>query len=67
MSKNTDKVVLSLNGTPIVGKPHDFDTGSKGWHASGKAVILVDGVPTEVQVGANIVIIGSNGKKAKKQ
>lgn len=37
----------------------DFSSGSFGWCVSEKAVIEVDGIPLNCQVGLNITVIGS--------
>lgn len=52
-------VLLTLEGTPLTGAPKEFSTGSLGWYCSGKATVLVDGKPVQVQVGCNITVIGS--------
>ena len=39
--------------------PKEFSTGSLGWHAQGKGLVLVNGVPTEVQMNIMYTVIGS--------
>ena len=39
--------------------PKDFSTGSMGWYAQGKGLVLVNGVPTEVQMNIMYTVIGS--------
>jgi hypothetical protein len=56
-------VSVSVEGVPLTAEPKEFSTGSFGWYLSGKATIVVDGKPVQVQVGANLTIIGS--KEAK--
>ncbi len=36
-----------------------FSTGSFGWYCTGKVTIEVDGVPVKVQVGCNLIAVGS--------
>lgn len=47
------------HAAPVYMMPKEFSTGSLGWHAQGKAVVLVDGVPTECQVNIMYTVIGS--------
>ena len=56
-------VSVSVEGVPLTAEPKEFSTGSFGWYLSGKATVVVDGKPVQVQVGANLTIIGS--KEAK--
>lgn len=39
--------------------PKDFSTGSMGWGANDKMTVLIDGVPTKVQVTLNLTVVGS--------
>ena len=43
----------------LVASPKFFSTGSFGWYAGDKCVIVVDGVPVKVQVGLNLTVVGS--------
>ncbi len=52
-------VKVDIGGVPLFAQPKEFSTGSFGWYLSGKATILVDGQPVQVQVGANLAVIGS--------
>ena len=56
-------VSVQVEGVPLSAEPKEFSTGSFGWYLSGKATVVVDGKPVQVQVGANLTIIGS--KEAK--
>ena len=56
-------VSVQDEGVPLSAEPKEFSTGSFGWYLSGKATVVVDGKPGQVQVGANLTIIGS--KEAK--
>ncbi|HMU37582.1 MAG TPA: hypothetical protein PKE31_01090 [Pseudomonadota bacterium] len=56
-------VNIQVEGTPLVAEPKEFSTGSFGWYLSGKATVMVDGKPVQVQVGANLTIIGSKEMK----
>jgi hypothetical protein len=52
-------VKVDIGGVALFAQPKEFSTGSFGWYLSGKATILVDGQPVQVQVGANLAVIGS--------
>ena len=52
-------VEVVVNGIPLIAEVKEFSTGSLGWYLNGKAAITVDGVPTSVQIGMNLTIVGS--------
>lgn len=56
-------VQLQVEGTSLFAEPKQFSTGSFGWYLSGKATVMVDGKPVQVQVGANLTVIGSKETK----
>jgi hypothetical protein len=39
--------------------PREFSSGSLGWYTGDKITVMVDGVPTRVQVGVNLTVVGS--------
>lgn len=57
--ENAKPVVVTVDGQRMAAGVKEFSTKSLGWHASGKTVIEVGGVPCEVQVGVTLTIIGS--------
>jgi hypothetical protein len=54
---------IDINGFPMVAEPREFSTGSFGWYVNGKATQMIDGKPVSVQVGMNLIVVGS--KEAK--
>ncbi len=56
-------IKIDVGGVSMMAEPKEFSTGSFGWYLSGKATLMVDGKPVQVQVGANLAVIGS--KEAK--
>ena len=54
---------IDINGFPMIAEPREFSTGSFGWYVNGKATQMVDGKPVSVQVGMNLIVVGS--KEAK--
>ena len=53
------------NGQTLVAEPREFSTGSFGWYVNQKASIVVDGKTLSVQVGSNLIVVGS--KEAAKE
>jgi len=54
---------FDVGGNTLVAEPREFSTGSFGWYVNGKAVVTIDGKSVGVQVGMNLIVIGS--KEAK--
>ena len=61
--EKAQQVKVEIGGMTLMADPKEFSTGSFGWYLSGKATLMVDGKPVQVQVGANLTVIGS--KEAK--
>ena len=55
---------IDLGGFPMVAEPREFSTGSFGWYVNGKATLSVDGKNLSVQVGMNLIVVGSKETKA---
>ena len=55
---------IDLGGFPMVAEPREFSTGSFGWYVNGKANLNVDGKNVSVQVGMNLIVVGSKDTKA---
>ncbi|MCU1276893.1 MAG: hypothetical protein JWM53_439 [bacterium] len=47
------------NGQTLTAEPREFSTGSFGWYVNQKATITVDGKSLTVQVGSNLIVVGS--------
>ena len=54
-----EQVKLDLGGFLLTADPREFSTGSFGWYYNGKAPITVDGKTLQVQVGLNLIVVGS--------
>ena len=52
-------ITIELNGFPVTAEPREFSTGSFGWYVNAKAPIEVDGKKLQVQVGMNLIVVGS--------
>jgi len=53
------------NGQTLIAEPREFSTGSFGWYVNSKANITVDGKPLSVQVGMNLIVVGSKEAKTE--
>jgi hypothetical protein len=56
---------IDIGGFPLVAEPREFSTGSFGWYVNGKSSLVVDGKPVSVQVGMNLIVVGSKEAKAE--
>jgi hypothetical protein len=56
---NAQPIKFELNGVPLIAEPREFSTGSFGWYLNSKAPIAVDGKNLTLQVGMNIIVVGS--------
>jgi hypothetical protein len=54
---------IPLGNATLSAEPREFSTGSFGWYVNGKTVIEIDGKQVPVQVGMNLIVVGS--KEAK--
>lgn len=52
-------LVIKIGDAALVAAVKEFATGSVGWFAGEKIVIEIDGVPVKVQVGINMIVVGS--------
>jgi hypothetical protein len=67
--KQIDRRVFTAKAEPLavkvggdaalVATVKEFQSGSVGWYAGGKIVVMVDGKPLSCQVGINITVVGS--------
>lgn len=60
---NAKPVKIDIGGNSMFAEPKEFSTGSFGWYLSGKTSVEIDGKMVQVQIGANLAVIGS--KEAK--
>jgi hypothetical protein len=60
---NAQPLKIDLNGFPMTAEPREFSTGSFGWYVNGKATQVVDGKTLSVQVGMNLIVVGSKELK----
>jgi len=54
-----ESLKVDIGGFPMVAEAREFSTGSFGWYVNGKASLTVDGKTLSVQVGMNLIVVGS--------
>ena len=50
---------VTINGQDMLAEVKQFSTGSFGWYMSGKTVVSVAGKNVSVQIGMNLIVVGS--------
>lgn len=50
---------IKIGDQTIIGEVKQFSTGSFGWYSNQKVMIEVDGQILPVQIGANLIVVGS--------
>jgi len=61
--EKAESLKIDVNGFPMIAERREFSTGSFGWYVNGKATVTVDGKPLSVQVGMNLIVVGSKDQK----
>ncbi len=56
---------IQINGQQVTAEAREFSTGSFGWYVNTKSTVQVDGKNVTIQVGMNLIVVGS--KEAKKE
>ncbi len=57
--EKAEPLKFDVGGMTLLAEPREFSTGSFGWYLNGKAMVNVDGKNLPVQVGMNLIVIGS--------
>ncbi len=59
-AKDAKPLAVQIGGSTLIAnvKP-EFSSGSFGWYCGEKVVMDIGGVPVKVQVGINMVVVGS--------
>ena len=63
--KNAKPLTVTIGDKTVIVPVKEFQTGSFGWYINEKVVVMVGDVPVSVQVGANLIVVGS--KEAAKK
>ena len=50
---------IDIGGVTLIAEPREFATGSFGWYVNGKTTQVVAGKTVSVQVGMNLIVVGS--------
>jgi hypothetical protein len=57
--EKAEPLKISINGQEMLAEVKQFSTGSFGWYMNNKTVVTVDGKAVSVQIGMNMIIVGS--------
>jgi hypothetical protein len=57
--EKAEPLAVTINGQPLEAAVKEFATGSLGWNINGKITVEIGGVRVPVQIGANLIIVGS--------
>ena len=58
-NEKAEALTIEIGGSTVRAEPREFSTGSYGWYVNDKAIIDVDGKRVTVQVGMNLIAVGS--------
>ncbi|HEY4239717.1 MAG TPA: hypothetical protein VGM88_07875 [Kofleriaceae bacterium] len=58
-AEKAEPLKISINGQEMLAEVKQFATGSFGWYLNGKTVVTVDGKAVSVQIGMNMIVVGS--------
>jgi hypothetical protein len=57
--EKAEPMKVIINGQEMLAEVKEFATGSFGWYMNGKTVVQIDGKAASVQIGMNLIIVGS--------
>ena len=57
--EKAEPLKININGSEMLADVKSFSTGSFGWYLNGKTTVMVDGKAVTVQIGMNMIIVGS--------
>jgi hypothetical protein len=57
--EKAEPLKVTINGQEMLADVKQFSTGSFGWYMSGKTVVSVAGKNVSVQIGMNLIVVGS--------
>jgi hypothetical protein len=57
--EKAEPLKITINGQDMLAEVKTFSTGSFGWYMNNKTVVSVDGKNVSVQIGMNMIIVGS--------
>ena len=57
--EKAQKIEVTINGQKWMVAPKEFSTNSLGWNLNEKLNVEIDGQPVTVQIGLNLIIVGS--------
>ena len=57
--EKAEPMKVTINGQEMLAEVKQFSTGSFGWYMNGKTVATIDGKSVSVQIGMNLIVVGS--------
>ncbi len=57
--EKAEPLKISINGQDMLAEVKQFSTGSFGWYMNAKTLVQIDGKAVSVQIGMNMIIVGS--------
>ena len=58
-AKNAKPLQVIIGDKPILVPVKEFATGSFGWYLNDKVTVMVGDQAVQVQIGANLIVVGS--------
>lgn len=58
-AKNAKPLTVTIGDRQVIVPVKEFQTGSFGWYLNEKVTIMVGDVAVSVQIGANLIVVGS--------
>ncbi|MBA3540476.1 MAG: hypothetical protein H0T79_12775 [Deltaproteobacteria bacterium] len=58
-AEKAESLKITINGQDMLADVKQFATGSFGWYLNGKTVVSIDGKNVSVQIGMNMIVVGS--------
>ncbi len=57
--EKAEPLKITINGQDMLAEVKQFSTGSFGWYMNAKTLVQIDGKAVSVQIGMNMIIVGS--------
>lgn len=63
--KEAKPLVVTIGDKQVIVPVKEFSTGSFGWYLNEKVTVMVGDTAVSVQVGANLIVVGSKEAERK--
>jgi len=64
-TENAEGLKVTINGKELLAPAKQFSTGSFGWYINEKVSATINGKPVQVQVGMNLIVVGSKEARSE--